>query len=264
MVQVVAHGGPDPTSHDAGLGSGSAISRAAANLLSRSSLSIDQAQSVTLEKGQAVTDIDVVLAEGVPGIVNGVVTVANGHRRGIECLRQRAASDTESAMGFDGFSTGTGIRPDGTFRLVLAPGDYQLDARVSPRVMNGPTKPEDEQFGTAKVSVNSGSEDAVAITVGRGATATGRVVFEGATPPPPSPGKTRIPLFSETGECRSGEAIIAADWTFRIEGLSGTCSAPPFGMFGRWILKAMHHQWRTPRPRADHVLTWATIAETCR
>ncbi len=102
-----------------------------------------------------------------------------------------------------------------------------------------PPRPEDEQFGSVKVNVASGADDAVAITVGRGATATGRVVFDGMTPPPPSPGKTRVPLFSENGECRSGEATIAADWTFKIEGLNGTCSQPPGAVFGKWMLKAV-------------------------
>lgn len=203
-------------------------------------LAIEQAQPITLEKGQAVTDIDVVLSEGIPGVVNGVVTVANGAPPGESNSYvnvRRVLS--ESAMGVDSFSGGTGVRPDGTFRLVLAPGEYQLEARVAPRVMNGPTRPEDEQFGMAKITVASGAEDSVAITVGRGAIATGRVVFEGTTPPPASPGKARLPLYSETGQCRSGEATVAPDWTFRIEGLSGTCSAPPMMMFGRWNIKTM-------------------------
>ena len=203
------------------------------------SLAIDQAQPITLEKGQSVTDIDVVLSEGIPGVINGVVTVANGAPPGESNSYVNVRRVVTESMSYDNFSTGTGVRPDGTFRLVLAPGEYQLEARMAPRVMNGPTRPEDEQFGTAKISVASGAEDSVSITVGRGAIATGRVVFEGTTPPPPSPGKARIPLYSESGQCRSGEAVVAPDWTFRIEGLSGTCSAPPMQMFGRWSIKAV-------------------------
>jgi len=201
------------------------------------SLTLEQAQPIMLEKGQSVTDIDVMLSEGMPGIVNGVVSVANGAATG-ESNSYVNVRRVVSENGFDGFTAGTGVRPDGTFRLVLAPGDYQIEARVAPRT-NGPTRPEDEQYGTAKITVVSGGEDSVSIAVGRGAVATGRVVFEGTSPPPPSPGKARIPLYSETGQCRSGEATIAADWTFRIEGLSGTCSSPPVQMFGRWNLKAV-------------------------
>ena len=201
-------------------------------------LTLEQAQPITLEKGQSVTDIDIVLSEGVPGILNGVVTVANGAAPGESNSYVNVRRIVSESMGLDNFSNGTGVRPDGTFRLVLAPGEYQIEARVTPRV-NGPVRPEDEQFGTAKVTVASGGEDSVTIAVGRGATATGRVIFEGTSPVPPSPGKARLPLYSETGQCRSGEATIAADWTFRIEGLSGTCSSPPMQMFGRWNLKAV-------------------------
>ena len=152
-------------------------------------LSINQAQPIAIERGQSATDLDIVLAEGVPGVVVGTVTMSNGsplpEMNGYVNARRAVA---DGARMFDSYMSGTGVRPDGTFRLVLPPGDYQLEARLSPRVMNAPPKPEDEQFGTAKVSVNSGSEDAVAMTVGRGATATGRVVFEGTSPPPPSPG----------------------------------------------------------------------------
>ena len=204
-------------------------------------LAIEQAQPIALEKGQSVTDVDVVLLEGTPGIVTGTITLAGGTTlaESNAYLNVRRALP-EASMGFDGYSSGTSVRPDGTFRLVLAPGDYQLEARVSPRVANGMTRPEDEQFGTAKITVVSGAEDSLTIAVGKGAIATGRVVFEGATAAPPSPpGKVRVPLFSENGQCRSGEATIAADWTFRLEGLSGTCSAPPMQMFGRWNLKAV-------------------------
>jgi hypothetical protein len=129
-------------------------------------------------------------------------------------------------------------RPDGTFRAVLAPGDYMFEARLAPR-SGGPSKPEDELFASQRVTVVSGGEESLSMTVGPGATATGRVVFEGNTPPPASPGRARIPMSSEGGTCRSGEAEIAADWSFRITGLSGTCSVPPSGLFGRWILKAV-------------------------
>ena len=72
--------------------------------------------------------------------------------------------------------------------------------------------------------------------VGRGATASGRIVFEGSTPPPPR--KAHVPLYSGPG-CRSAEAVIAADWTFKVEGLGGTCAAQPRSTLGRWTLKAV-------------------------
>lgn len=203
-------------------------------------LAIDQAQPITLEKGQAVTDVDIVVAEGTPGIVNGIVTSSTGapldSTNGYVNVRRVMS---ESSLNFDSFVAGVGLRPDGTFRLVLPPGDYLVEAGIRPRTMNGPPPPGDEQVGTAKITVAGGGEDSVAIAVGPGATASGRVVFETTSPPPPSPGTARVPLFSENGQCRSGQATIAADWTFKVDGLNGTCSAPPMASFGRWMIKAV-------------------------
>ncbi len=49
-----------------------------------------------------------------------------------------------------------------------------------------------------------------------------------------------MPFYNPDGPgCRSGQAIIAADWSFKLDGLSGTCGAPPTLTFGRWTLKAV-------------------------
>lgn len=206
-----------------------------------SATSLEQAQPITLEKAQSITDIDVVLVEVLPGVVTGTLTMSKG--AGLESsnawVNARQVTSDAGRGYYGGFVTGTSVRPDGTFRLVLPPGEYQLETRISPRTVNMPPRPEDEQFGTAKIGVVSGGEEAIAITVGHGATATGRVVFEGSAPPSASLGKARVPLFSETGECRAGEATISPDWTFKVEGLSGTCSQPPGQMFGPWNVKAV-------------------------
>jgi hypothetical protein len=64
-------------------------------------------------------------------------------------------------------------------------------------------------------------------------------VFEGATPAPPPPPNARPPLFSPEGICRFGQLQIAADWTFKLDGLNGICSVPPSPIFGRWTLKGV-------------------------
>jgi len=206
-----------------------------------SAAALDQAQPITLEKGQSITDIDIVLADALPGVLTGTVTTTKGaelESSNAYVNARQIISDVGRGY-YGGFAYGTTVRPDGSFRLVLAPGEYQLDVNVTPRTIVGPPRPEDEQFGTTKVTVVSGGEQAVAITVGRGAVATGRVIFEGNTPPPASIGKAHVPLFSETGQCRAGEAMISPDWTFKVEGLSGTCLQPPGQMFGRWNVKAV-------------------------
>jgi hypothetical protein len=148
-------------------------------------------------------------------------------------------SGTEAAGGYD-MGGGTGLRPGGAFRLTLPPGQYTLEAQVMTRQGPGPMGPDDQLSGTARISVGGGSTEAVTIMVGRGATASGRIIFEGSSPPPPSPGQARVPLYNPDGPgCRSPQATIAADWTFKIEGLNGTCGAQPQGSFGRWMLKSV-------------------------
>jgi hypothetical protein len=201
-------------------------------------LAMSQAQPITLNRGETIVGVEMMLAEGTPTIVTGVVLRSDGEAVNGGSVNARV-SGVEAAGGFDN-SGGTGLRPGGMFRLTLAPGEYTLEAQVMTRQGPGPIGPDDQLFGTTRINVGGGATEAVTITVGRGATASGRVVFEGSTPPPPSPGQARVPLYNPEGPgCRSAQATIAPDWTFKIEGLNGTCGAQPSGMFGRWTLKSV-------------------------
>jgi hypothetical protein len=201
-------------------------------------LDLSQAHPITLNRGETVAGLEVVLAEGTPSVVTGVVLRSDGEPVTSGSVNARV-SGPEATGGYDN-SGGTGIRQGGSFQLNLPPGEYTLDAQVVMRQGAGPMGPDDQLFGSTKISVGGGSAEAISIIVGRGATATGRVVFEGSTPPPPSPGQVRVPFYNPDGPgCRSGQAIIAADWSFKIDGLSGACGAPPSLTFGRWTLKAV-------------------------
>jgi hypothetical protein len=203
-----------------------------------SALALSQATPVTVNRGETLTGIDLTLAEGTPTLVTGTVLRTDGQPAGNGSITARVVG-SEANFGFDS-GGGTGIRPGGEFRLTLPPGEYALEAQLSTRQGPGPSGPDDQLFGTTRISVGGGGVENVTITVGRGATASGRVVFEGTTPPPPSPGTVGIPVFNPDGPgCRSAQATIAADWTFKVESISGTCGAPPQGMFGRWTLKAV-------------------------
>jgi hypothetical protein len=201
-----------------------------------SATSIDQAQPITLERGQSVPDIDVVLTEGLPAVIAGIVTGLDGQPVGRNGYVNARGVGREGMGGADG--SGTGIRPDGTFRMTLPPGDWLIEARLHPP--EGNARPETELYGTVRISAAGGAEEAVSIAVGSGAMATGRVVFEGSSPPPPSPtGQVHVPLYSQDGACRSGQAAVAADWTFRLQGIFGQCSVQPMAVFGRWMVKAV-------------------------
>lgn len=204
-------------------------------------LSADGAQPIIIARGQSVTEIDVTLVTGLPAVLSGTVLGEDGvpAANGFVSVRSVAA-------GVGGDSTGTGIDASGAFNITLAPGDYHLEARIIARPAAGamgPAAPGNELVGSMRVSLTGGGVEVVSIVVGRGATVSGRVVFEGNTPPPANPGQIHVPFYSEDGQgCRSGQARIAADWTFRVEGVSGTCSSPPSLGFGRWMLKALTYE----------------------
>ena len=201
-------------------------------------LALSQATPVTVNRGETLAGIDLTLVEGTPTLVTGTVLRSDGQPAGNGSVTARVVG-SEANYGFDS-AGGTGIRQGGEFRLTLPPGEYALEAQLGTRQGPGPFTPADQLSGTTRISVGGGGVESVTITVGRGATASGRVVFEGTTPPPPSPGTAGIPLFNPDGPgCQSSEATIAADWTFKVESITGTCGAPPQGMFGRWTLKAI-------------------------
>jgi hypothetical protein len=122
---------------------------------------------------------------------------------------------------------------DGTFRAKLPPGDYEIEARTG----SDPTGVgADERLGTLDVSVNGTPVSNLTVQLGRGATMTGRFVFEGVGSPPEraSACGTVTASFSALpgGRCRRGNGqsasggmpvATAPDWRFRIDGLFGTC-----------------------------------------
>lgn len=199
--------------------------------------SADQALPIVLERGQAITGLDFMLVEGVPTVVNVTVVNADG-----TLVSEHVSVSARYAQQMGGFVAGgsPGRRTPGAVRMQLAPGEYVLEAHAMQVPPGQQPREEFERFGSARVNVGSAPLEAT-IVMGRGATATGRVIFEGTTPPPTSlPEQLHLPLNNpDGGMCRSGRLRVNNDWTFRVEGLMGTCSAPYQPSFGRWTLKSV-------------------------
>ena len=198
-------------------------------------VSMDEAQPITLERGQSVSGLDVVLAEGVLVTVLGNVVRRDGEPVTGAFVNARSTGRLGMMSG-----GGTGVRPDGTFKLSLPPGEHVLDVNVMTRTANNsPAAPALQQSGRIRLTVGGSPIENVTIVVGPPATASGRVVFEGTTPPPPPPSSPLgLPLGSDDGDCGSGQARVAPDWTFKVDALLGTCQAPSRLTFGRWTLKS--------------------------
>ena len=203
-----------------------------------STVSADLAEPIAVERGESIANIDVVLAEGTPVTVTGVVVDRDGQPIPRDAWVHAWMPGRSLKKTFDGGSTV--VRPEGTFRLTLHPGEYVLQATVQQSAPGGIGT---ERVGQTRVTVGGSPEESVTIVVGHGARASGRVVFESAGPPPPAPkAPLHLPLHSGDGTCRSGAARISPDWTFQVEGLHGVCSAPRHLTFGRWRLKAVRNE----------------------
>lgn len=200
-------------------------------------VAIDQAQMIPLQRGQTVTGIDITMADALMAVITGTVIDPNGQPV------SGNATISVGSVGKDGSfgGTSTGLQPDGTFRALVTPGDYLIEARFTPPAVSG-AMAERALIGSEAVTVASGGSQTLLITVGRGATATGRIVFEGTSPLPQPGGQVHVAFSSSSGRpCASSPAEIASDWSFKIEGLTGTCSSMPMFGFGRWMLKAIVH-----------------------
>jgi hypothetical protein len=135
---------------------------------------------------------------------------------------------------------GRGIR-NGVGRLELPPGEYTLLAQAPSGLQTMKDRIVYDLTGTARVRLTAGAREAVTVVVGMNATASGRIFFEGDRSPPPAVAGGRVPMFASDGQtCRHGSPTVASDWSFRIDGLSGTCrSAPTAALTARWVLKSV-------------------------
>ena len=96
-------------------------------------------------------------------------------------------------------------------------------------------------MGMSRVRLIAGARQAVTVVVGMHASASGRIAFEGDSSPPQVAAGGRVPMFAPDGHtCRFGSPTVASDWSFRIDGLAGTCrSASTAPLTARWVLKSV-------------------------
>lgn len=202
-------------------------------------LSQSHAQTIMLERGQSVTDLDLLMLDGTRSVVRGVVLTADGElltRGGYVNARVVA---TEPNGGW--FAAGSNVRPDGTFHLELTPGDYVLETTIMARSWSGgPPAPGEEQFGTARLTVGEGEISDVRIVLGSPGSLSGRFIFDGTSQPPQESQPMRLHLQSrDSGTCRSGRPEPASGWNFNIVGAVGTCTVVFPGPMGVWIASAV-------------------------
>jgi hypothetical protein len=200
-----------------------------------SAVSLAEAQPIRVERAQTVAGIEIVLVDALASVVSGTVLDSKGQPvQGGSIQVRRVSSEVRDFGAFGG-----GLRPDGTFRLKLAPGEYDLEVHGARSGGMGPPRKGEEQFGVLRVTATGAPMADLTIQLGPAAVVTGRLIFDGSSPLPDDPQSVRIGLGSTTpyGMCQPGVIEVSPDWTFRIDGAIGACNFMPMGV-GRWTMRS--------------------------
>ena len=214
-----------------------------------------EAQKLAVAIGQEAQNIDF----GLLGVrlvkVSGQVVGSDG--RPMEGVSVSTSPRNAAEAGFMMSPLG-GARTDknGNFTLNgVAPGDYTLNARGSTvmttgdgdrmvftmtRVAGGGGDGQNE-FGAVPLSVGAEDIANVVIVTSKGATATGRVVWEGGAKP--TSNTLRITAASADADAGmallGGSSSVTAEGTFEIKGLAGHRIFRVANVPAGWLLKAV-------------------------
>jgi hypothetical protein len=202
-----------------------------------------EAQRVRVAVGQETPQINIAMATARVATISG--TAVNSAGRPIS----RGMLMLTATVGGANTMMGTSLKPDGSFLFSnIAPGDYRIQVQFTPNadevlVLNSSGAPASE-LGSVAVSVTGPDITGLSIVTSPGATATGRVVFEGAPKPPIAPAALNVSAAPvEFGTMPMGGGLrIRDDWTFEATGLSERrrfrVNNPPPG----WYLKSVSHE----------------------
>ena len=207
------------------------------------------AQKIAVAPGQEAQGIDFPLAQVRLARVSGVVLNSEG--KPVEGTMVSLSSG--QGDGLIGMNNSARTNREGAFTLSsVAPGDYDLQVRGMTIITSGGGDAMmftarigggggDAEFASQPISVNGEDLANLVVTTSKGATASGKVTFEGQRPP----GDLRVTAAAaDDGPSPLGSAgsAIAADGTFTLKGLSGPSRVMRIrGLPAGYALKTVEH-----------------------
>jgi hypothetical protein len=201
--------------------------------------SMEQAQPITVERGQTAAGIEIMLVEATSSVVSGTVLDAKGQppNQGAYVSARQSTAYSDFVVG------GAAVRPDGTFRMKLLPGDYTLEVQAVRPDASGVAGPADHQYGRARISVGAAPISDVAIVLAKGASIAGRVAFDGDSPPPANLQQISVglgpPPMGIGCQIQGGSGALKPDGTFQLQAVVGACIVRVMGNLGRWSVKSI-------------------------
>jgi hypothetical protein len=202
--------------------------------------SIEQAQPIVINRNTTVAGVEIMLLEGATVVVSGTVIGPDGQplRNSGYLNARRVVKD----QAFADMGGGAQVRPGGAFEMRLSSGDYDLEGGFmqAPFSGPGPMPMENQLWASTRISVGNQPMGGLVVIAGRGATVTGKIVFDGTSAPPPNMAQWQVNFSGQNGPgCRSGRSETAADGSFKVEGVSGTCIARISTGAGGWTAKGV-------------------------
>ncbi len=208
---------------------------------------------VTLNRAEERQGVDFQLQYISTSRVSGVVIGADGQPApGAVVVRASNQSGNQFAQTFDVAGTAR-AGGEGRFSYAsVAPGAYSLNARSAPAAGSGrgggPGQPPmPTMWGRADVTVNGDDISGVTIQLQPGMSVSGKVVFEGTTPPPADLTRVQPRLQAETGTTSVSVAVnnapvgANADGTFKIDDVTPGLYRMTAGLNGAangWAVKS--------------------------
>jgi len=202
-----------------------------------------EAQRVSVALGRETSQINITMATSRIATISGNAVSAAGRpvTRGILMLTSNIGAANMVSMG-------TSLKPDGSFLFSnVSPGEYRVQVQHTPNaddvVVLGSGGAPGTESGSVSLTVTGNDITGLTIVTSPGATASGRVIFEGAAKPPIAPAALNINATPvEFGMMMmGGNARIRDDWTFEATGLTERrrfrVINPPPG----WYFKSASH-----------------------
>lgn len=181
-----------------------------------------EAQPVSVGLGQEMS-VHLQLVPSRLSRVSGVVVDSQGRPagRGTAVILRPATNIGPASI------RSANIGDEGAFILPgVPPGDYVIEVRPRPMPRAQANQAPPQEFAVVPIAVGGGDVAGVRIVTGRGATLSGRVVFEGT---PPAAG-TRVRVVPQSADpsreaqmLRNGgnDGVVAADGSFQVDGVTG-------------------------------------------
>jgi protocatechuate 3,4-dioxygenase beta subunit len=192
---------------------------------------VGQAQTVNLGLGQEFGSVYFSLVPSRMARISGTVTDSQGKPLpgAIVVVRPAAGGGGMGALNIGG---GNQVRADGTFALAnVPPGEYTLDVQQRPRDGGGlrALAVTELEFASVPLTVTGEDISGMSIVTTTGSSVTGRVVFQGKTPPANGGQGLQVSASAPMGApslqgiARGvlGGGRVADDGTFELRGLIG-------------------------------------------